>query len=271
VSGADAVIGTSAGSVVGFTVASGGDLTQAIAMVGAASGSGDSDDPAPVDDSMAGDAATGLEQLMATVAEAAVRPDEAEAIRAGLGQTALAASTISEDRWLAMFGSLAGAEWPSGFSCTAVDAATGRFRVWDSEAGIDVQHAVASSCAVPGIFPPVTIGASRWMDGGVRDMINADTASGHQTVLVVSCTLLEIPEELATPAICAMFAATRAQLDGLAQGGTKVETIVPSDEMLEISGWGLNLMDFARAAAAYEAGIRQGETAAIGLSGFWSP
>ena len=100
-------------------------------------------------------------------------------------------------------------------------------------------------------------------------MLNADVASGHQVVLVVSCTLLEIPEGFAVPEMDAVFAATRAQMEGLATGGAKVETIVPGDEMLEISGWGLDLMNFTRAGAAYEAGVRQGEAEAARLAGFW--
>ena len=133
-----------------------------------------------------------------------------------------------------------------------------------------MQLAVASSCAVPGVFPPVTINGRRWMDGGVRDILNADAAAGHDTVLAVSCTLLEIPEEFAMPALDAVMAATRSRLDRLRSDGSKVETIVPAEEMLEISGWGLNLMDFTRAGSAYEAGVRQGEAEAARLGGFWS-
>jgi NTE family protein len=108
------------------------------------------------------------------------------------------------------------------------------------------------------------------MDGGVRDILNAEVAAGHDVVLAVSCTLLDIPPEFAMPALDVVMAATRAQLERLGSEGAKVETIVPGAEMLEISGWGLNLMDFSRARDAYEAGLRQGEAEASRLSGFWS-
>jgi NTE family protein len=260
---ADAVIGTSAGSVVGFTLASGGDLSAATDLVGAA-GDMQTGDPE------AAEASEDLEMLISALAEAASAPDAAEAVRARLGQTALAARTISEDRWLAMFESFAGADWPESFACTAVDTADGRFQVWDCRSGVSLQLAVASSCAVPGIFPPVTIKEHRWMDGGVRDMLNADVAAGHAVVLAVSCIPLEIPEGFGMPALDAVLGATLAQLDRLRSDGSKVETIVPGDEMLEISGWGLNLMDFTRAAAAYEAGVRQGKAEAARLAGFWA-
>ena len=263
VSKSDTVIGTSAGSVVGFTLASGDDLTQAIGDVGAAAGV-EEGGPTSVD------ASEDLELLIAALAEAAAHPEAAEAVRARLGKTALAARTMDEERWLGMFSRFDGAAWPTSFSCTAVDTEDGKFQVWDKRSGVDARAAVASSCAVPGIFPPVTINGRRWMDGGVRDMLNADVAEGHDVVLAVSCTLLEVPEEFGLPALDAVMGATRSQLDRLRDGGSKVEVIVPGAEMLDISGYGLNLMDFSLAVVAYAAGIRQGESEAARLEGFWS-
>lgn len=260
---ADAVVGTSAGSVVGFTLASGGDLSQATGLVDDATAA------TGLDPGVA-DAAEGLEQLLTAVAGAATDPAKADAVRAGLGRMALDAPTIGEEQFVAMFDFFAGAEWPERFSCTAVDTSDGKFKVWTRADGVDVRRAVASSCAVPCVFPPVTIEGDRWMDGGVRDMINADVAAGHDTVLVVSCTLLELPPGLDLPAMEAVFAATRRHLEGLSAGGSKVETIVPGAEMLEISSWGLDLMDFSKAAPAYEAGLRQGEAEAERLSAFWN-
>ena len=264
VGAADTVIGTSAGSVVGYYLAAGWDLSEATSMVAAAN------EVAPSDPAAPGDEALALEPLMAAVAEAAENPAEADRARAKLGRLALEAQTIDEATWLSMFAPFAGAEWPSRFRCTAVDAADGTFKAWSSSDGIDVQLGVASSCAVPVIFPPVTIGGRRWMDGGVRDMMNADVAAGHGAVLAVSCTLLELPPEFAMPMFEAVFGATRKQLDSLRESGSKVETIVPGPEMLEVSGFGLNLMDFTRAGAAYEAGVRQGEQEAARLAGFWA-
>lgn len=284
---ADAIVGTSAGSVVGFTLASGGDMTQAVGVAGGAAG--ESGPAGAVGASGAGgpDGAAGsgpagevpgataqgagpIEQLMSTVARAASEPEGAEDLRAQLGQIALAAATISDEQWLAMFAAFAGAPWPAGFACTAVNATTGGFQIWDDASGVDPQLAIASSCAVPGVFPTVSIGGGRYMDGGVRDILNADVASGHDNVLAVSCTMLEIPEGLAGPTMDAVFAATRAQLDCLRDAGSKVDVIVPGAEMLEISGWGAHLMDFTRAAAAFEAGRRQGEMEAGRLAGFWA-
>ena len=43
----------------------------------------------------------------------------------------------------------------------AVDAHSGEPRVFDRASGVDLIDAVAASCAVPGIWPPVTIGGRR--------------------------------------------------------------------------------------------------------------
>jgi NTE family protein len=281
VAGADAVVGTSAGSVVGFTLASGVDLSEAVKLVqaagvgsggpgpaAAAAGNGSAGGGAASSEAVTG--AEGIEQLLSVLAEAAGDPDAAESVRARLGRLALDADTVDEEQWLASFDFFAGAEWPRRYCCTAVDAEDGRFKVWTGADGVDPQRAVASSCSVPVLFPPVSIGGRRWMDGGVRDMLNADVAAGHGTVLAVSCMLLDIPPEFSTPVLDAVFGATRAQLDGLRDSGTKLETIVPGAEMLELSGFGLDLMNFAKVDAAYEAGVRQGEQEAARLAGFWA-
>jgi NTE family protein len=261
---ADLVVGTSAGSVVGYTLASGGELSQATDLVNAANTS------LPAAGGPGAEAGGGIEALMATVAEAANDREHADRARAKLGRIAVDSATIPEDLWLQMFAIFAEAEWPDHFRCTAVSAADGSFRIWDGSTGVPVQLAIASSCAVPGIFPPVTIQGTPWMDGGVRDMLNTDVAAGHDRVLAVSCTLLELPAGLGDPVLDAVFASTRMYMDQLRSSGSQVEVIVPGDEMLEISGWGMNLMDFSRAAAAYEAGVRQGEVEAGRLTEFWA-
>jgi NTE family protein len=263
---ADLVVGTSAGSVIGCTLASGRDLTQSTALVATASGpDAATDRPGPD----LGNASEAFQQLMVLFAEAAAAPGGEAEVRTRIGRLARKADTMSEERWLDMFAAFDGMEWPDGFRCTAVDTEDGAFRIWDRDAGVEVQAAVASSCAVPGLFPPVTIGGRRWMDGGVRDMVNADAASGHDIVLAVSCTLLDVPEGFPLPGLEPILAATRRRIDDLAGAGARVETIVPSPEMLAVSGWGMNLMDFTLAEAAYAAGLKQGEAEAGRLAGFW--
>jgi NTE family protein len=262
---ADAFIGTSAGSVVGAQLAGGADLRASIELLGATTAGGV--EGGTIDNQAAVD---GLQQLMVLVAEAASSGGATDETRARLGALARQAQTVSEEEYLQLFQVLAGGHWPDRFSCTAVDTASGAFKVWGASDDVELALAVASSCSVPTVFPPVTINGTRWMDGGMRDMLNADVAAGHDTVLAVSCVLLEMPEGFVEPTMEALLAATVAQLDSLRDGGAKVETIVPGEEFLEVSGWGLYLMDFTRATAAFEAGLRQGAAEAGRLAGFWA-
>ena len=78
-------------------------------------------------------------------------------------------------------------DWPTGnLLITAVDADTGEFATFDSGSGVDLVDAVGASCAVPGVWPPVTINGRRWMDGGMRSPANADLAAGYDRVVVVA-------------------------------------------------------------------------------------
>jgi NTE family protein len=249
----DAVVGTSAGSVVGFMVAAGEDLAAATEFAKADAGG----PPARLD------------EFIAALSEASAHPERADQIWTEVGRKALSADTIDERRWLETFARFAGSAWPSDFACTALSTADGSFRVWRADSGVDPQLAIASSCAVPGVFPPVTIGDVRWMDGGGRDMMNPDLAAGHDVVLVVSCVLLDVPPELSTPVLDPILAAARARLDALRADGSRVEVIVPGLEMLELSGGGADLLDFSRVDDAYEAGLRQGRAEAARLNAFW--
>jgi len=55
-----------------------------------------------------------------------------------------------------------------------VDVHDGSPKIFSKDSGVGLARAVASSCAVPGIFPPVTIDGHRYMDGGMRSLTNAD-------------------------------------------------------------------------------------------------
>ena len=63
--------------------------------------------------------------------------------------------------------------WPSRvLRVTGIDVDTGELVVFDNGSGVDLVDAVAASCAVPGVWPTVTIGDRRFMDGGVGSTVN---------------------------------------------------------------------------------------------------
>ena len=127
-----------------------------------------------------------MAKLMELMARAAASDADPEELRAEIGRFALEAETGPEERFVDAFRYLAEESWPRRYQCTAVDALTGEFMVWDGSHGEALDRAVASSCAVPGVFPPITINGRRYIDGGMRSGTNTDLAEGHQKVLVIT-------------------------------------------------------------------------------------
>jgi NTE family protein len=109
-------------------------------------------------------------------------------LRAAIGRYALTAGTPSERARRAVIEArLPSHEWPGAdLRIVIVDAATGEDRIITKDDGVPLVDAVAASCAVPGVWPPVTIDGRRYVDGGVRSAANVDLAEGHDVVLVLA-------------------------------------------------------------------------------------
>jgi NTE family protein len=264
-SAADFIVGTSAGSVVGSRLALGLDPSAALGAVS---------QPLPLGPD-GPDGAGGPEaiaELMAAWGRSAEQGLTPEQTRAELGRVALAAKVTDEAVFTGAdaFAGLDGYAWPAAFRCTAVDAHTGEFRVWDHSTGVPLARAVASSCSVPGIFPPVTIGDRRYIDGGMRTALNADLAAGHDAVIAVSCMPLELPAGMTDPVFDSMNRQVQDELAVVRDSGAALEIIVPSQEFLDVSGWGANLMDPSRVPDAYQAGLNQAAVELDRLRAIWS-
>ena len=89
-------------------------------------------------------------------------------------------------------------------------------------------------------------------------------------MVAVSCFLLALPEGMTDPVLDAVNAQIHTDLAALEASGAAVEVITPGEEFLEVSGWGLHLMDPGRVRAAFDAGRRQAATVATRLGGVWS-
>jgi len=259
---ADLFIGTSAGSVVGAQLALGRPPRELpgvdLALGGPQTAAGRAQPQIDI---------TGLIERF-TKLFTSDRPQEE--LRAEVGTFALEAKTMSEEEWLATFGRLEemGADaWPERrFICTAVDTADGSFAAWDNESGVALGRAVASSCAVPGIFPPVSINGRRYMDGGLRSATNADLASGYDTIVLIA--LMPGASTMGPPGMLERFRLRlQGEIDGLRVRGSAVELVQP-DEASQ-AAFGMNLMDFTRRGPAAEAGIRQGRLEAARLRDLW--
>lgn len=257
---ADLIIGTSAGSFVGAQVAMGRSATSIVDTMLAEELGTVRGRPMKVPD---------MSVLFARMAEAisGVRP--AEQVRAEIGAWALSAETMmSEQEFIATFRrSFSGLQtdfWPERYACTAVDAADGSFALWNKHSKVGLLEAVASSCAAPAIFPPVTIRGRKYIDGGIRSPTNADAAKGYDVVAVV-----ELRSTAIDPAMAERFQhALDRELDVLRSTGSRVELIVPDTASME--AFGPNPLDPGKRKGAAAAGVAQGKASADRMREFWN-
>jgi NTE family protein len=257
-SSADFIVGTSAGSFVGAQLALGRSPAQIAApdLAGAV--------PAPAASGPPPDLTT----LISKMLEAASGKRPAEEVRAEIGAWALSSSTMSEEDLIARFAPSLGrtfdGPWPAkSYACTAVDAADGTFMVWNKDAGIGLARAVASSCAVPGIYPPISFRGHRYIDGGMRSATNADLAKGYQVVIVVAVTLRSMPSFIGD----VFRLRFEGEMQALRDSGSRVEVIVPDED--SCTAFGMNLMDATRRQPSAQAGLDQGRVEAKRLAEIW--
>ena len=251
---ADLIVGTSAGSIVGSQIAAGLDLDMLCARQLA------TPDPAierVPQINFAEEMARLGPSLMALLA--GQKSDEIgvpQPARVELGRHALQASTAPEAERLEIIRQrLLVSDWPQRpLLLTAIDVEDGRFVTWSRDSGVPLPLAVASSCAVPLVWPPVTIKGRRYMDGGLRSPSNADLAAGYSRVIIVA------PLGSSTP----MGGSLLKEQQLLESGGARVQMIEADTESL--AAFGPNVLDPSRRTAAAEAGLRQARSAAARLT-----
>jgi NTE family protein len=180
-------------------------------------------------------------------------------LRAAIGRYALAAGTVPERvRRAVIEARLPSHEWPEqSLQIVVVDAATGEDRVLTKDDGVPLVDAVAASCAVPGIWPPVTIDGRRYVDGGVRTSANVDLAEGHSVVLVLAPV-----EDFTAPE-----PAIAKRLAKLEKKAT-VFTVKPGEA--SVAAIGSNPLDPATAGPAARAGREQGQALVAQVAELWS-
>ncbi|MEU1401006.1 patatin-like phospholipase family protein [Streptomyces sp. NPDC005728] len=239
VTGADLLLGTSAGATVAAQVASGLGLEELYAR---------QVDPAlqPAEITAEMDLEKFAAEIGAAMGSAASVPE----LRRAVGRVALEARTVPEARRRTVIESrLPSHGWPErALKVVAVDAGSGEPSVFDKDSGVPLVDAVAASCAVPGVWPPVTIGGRRYVDGGVRSMANVDYAGGADRVLLIvpMGTVEPFPSEQPV----------ERAVEELRAQGTEVVVLAP-DEASQ-AAIGDNVLDPATRRPAAEAGRAQG-------------
>jgi NTE family protein len=244
---ADLVIGTSAGSAVAAQLVSGLPLTELLAR---------QVDPAKQTPEIP--AVVDPEKMAAIFGFDQENPPDREALRAQIGRIALLTETVSEAARREVIAARVPVDaWPQEqeLLIVSVDANTGDERVFGRESGVSLVDAVAASCAVPGIWPPVTIGDSRYVDGGVRSAENADLAIGEDVVLVLQAMELPGVTDLAE------------QVESLRAQGATVLVIKPDEDVL--AAMGVNPLDPTVRTPVALAGQRQGAELAKEIAAFW--
>ncbi|MFJ4200857.1 patatin-like phospholipase family protein [Streptomyces sviceus] len=148
--------------------------------------------------------------------------------------------------------------WPDhALRITAVDALSGDLTAFDADSGVTLLEAVAASCAVPVIWPPVTVAGRRWMDGGSRATANIHLARGHHHVLAIA----------PIPGAVGPHPSAGQQAAALAAEGAHVTLVTP--DRTAHRAMGRDMTSDARRPAAARAGHAQATELAPSVDAVW--
>ncbi|OBA57493.1 patatin [Mycobacterium sp. 1100029.7] len=181
------LVGTSAGSTVAAQIGSGTSLAALFERQVA-------------ETSSEIDSGVDLEAITELFLTALAGPYDESAPRIGqqmqrIGAIALGTDTVAEAvRRRVIEQRLPSHDWPARvLRITAIDTATGDLVIFDAGSGVPLVDAVAASCAVPGAWPPVTIGDQRYMDGGIASSVNLDVAGDCDAAVVLIPAAADAP------------------------------------------------------------------------------
>lgn len=238
----DVMVGTSAGSTVAAQLGSGLDL------------------PALFDRQLSETSAeinpgAGIDEITELFLSAMTAPGSKTEKLHRIGMIALAADTVAEPvRRAVIEHRLPSHEWPDrDLRITAIDTATGELVAFDRTSGVALVDAVAASCAVPGVWPPVTIGARRFMDGGVGSTVNMAVADDCDAAVAL------IPQGEASPSPWGAGAVEEV-------AARNALGVFADDEAL--AAFGANPLDPACRAPSARAGRAQGRRVAAQVADF---
>jgi NTE family protein len=243
---ADVIVGTSAGSMVAAQITSGTPIGRLY-------------------DAQLTSTGGGITAQMMTVkgvlrlAVAVLGARDQQRARARVGAMALRARTQPEaDRRAVIARRLPSHEWPTRLlRIPAVAADNGEFVVFDRDSGVGLVDAVGASCAVPGVWPPVTIGGRRYIDGGIRSPANIDVAGPASRIVVLAPVLSGLRRGMSV----------RAQIAALPKGTL---SLVLAPDAASRAAIGRNVLDPARRAPAARAGRRQADDWAARVAAVWA-
>jgi NTE family protein len=241
---ADVLVGTSAGSTVAAQLGSALSLEELFDRQIAPSTTEINPD-------------TGIDTITELFLTAMTRPGSRAEKLARIGAVALSTDTVSETvRRNVIAHRLPSHDWPdTELRVAAIDTATGELVTFDRSSGVDLVDAVAASCAVPGVWPPVTIGDRRYMDGGVGSTVNMALADDCPIAVVL------VPQGESAPSL--FSSGTADELAGFAG-----ETFAVYADDASLAAFGANPLDPACRKPSALAGRAQGRRVAAALADF---
>ncbi|MDT5170845.1 MAG: hypothetical protein QOD02_4180 [Mycobacterium sp.] len=241
----DVLVGTSAGSSVGAQISSGHAIEDLFERQIQAS-------------SAEIDPGNGIDTVVELFLQAVADPHSTVTQkRQRIGAVALATETVAEPvRRDVIARRLPSQHWSDRvLRVTAIDIDTGKLVVFDRDSGVKLVDAVTASCAVPGVWPPVTFGERRYMDGGIGSTINLDVAGDCDMAVVL------VPAGESAPSSFGEGPASEIA----AFGGTALG-LFADDESL--AAFGSNPLDPRCRIASAQAGRAQGRREAAGVAAF---
>ena len=243
----DVLVGTSAGSTVAAQVGSGLGLDALFDR-----------QTAPPTAEL--DPGVGIDEIAELFVTAMLTPNTTTAEKLQkIGAIALSTATVTEAvRRDVIAQRLPSHDWPDRvLRISAIDAETGELVSFDRHSGVGLVDAVAASCAVPAVWPPVTIGGRRYMDGGVGSSVNMDLANDCDVAVVL------VPTGRSAPSPFGGGAAEEVEaLGGSAFGVFADDT--------SLAAFGPNPLDPACRKPSALAGREQGRRVAAAIADFLS-
>lgn len=240
----DVLVGTSAGSTVAAQLGSGLGLDALFDRQTAATSTELNPD-------------TGIEEITELFLAAMLTPNTTKAEKLKkIGAVALSTATVTEAvRRNVIAQRLPSPDWPDRvLRIPAIDTATGELVTFDRNSGVGLVDAVAASCAVPGVWPAVTIGDRRYMDGGAGSSVNMVLANDCDVAVVL------VPSGRAVPSPFGAGAAEEVEAFGGAFG------VFADDDSL--AAFGPNPLDPACRKPSALAGREQGRRVAAEITDF---
>jgi NTE family protein len=241
----DVLVGTSAGSAVAAQLGSGLGLDALF-------------DRQTTDVSAEIHPGVGVDEIIELFLTAVTTPgaSKAEKLRR-IGAAALSTQTVAEAvRRDVIAQRLPSHDWPDRvLRISAIDISTGELVAFDRTTGVSLIDAVAASCAVPGVWPPTTIGDRRYMDGGVGSSVNLALANDCDSAVVL------VPSGASAPSPFGAGAGEEVATFGGAAFG-----VFADDGSL--AAFGRNPLDPACRKPSALAGRRQGRRVAAAVAEF---